>query len=352
VAFDPHPLLDLDVTARAETFRFDLLDASLNRQGTLSVSKDTTPKIDHNSNRSIKRTMSGLKLSPRELLSINPISDRVQPVMVLSDGSEWPLGVFVFGDFPRARYSHGVIPEGSFVDLGISLDQPCPRNVGFIAGTHIGLAILACLNELGLSSARVDPVDTVAGSSITYKAGETWLSILNDLAGRAGLYSPAFDHSGRCLILSPPPADDTASADVTYDEGGRIFDGTILETDNTLDAPNRYVCIDTAATDAPIVGVFDVPAAAPHSIANRGYAVTTTIEVQGIGSVAAAQARARRAYLSARSVETVSFATSADPRHDVWNTVAYRGACYREQSWSISCKAGAPMTHEIRRFYS
>lgn len=355
MAFPANPLLDLTVPLVGESFRFDLLDRDRNRIGTLAALEDSTVSIEHNVDRSVKRTMSGLKLSPRETLAVDPLSDRVQPVMTLADDTEWPLGVFVFTDYAGKRDSTGLTADASLQDGGALLEQGIPRTISLAPGSSVRAAVIAYLEEAGILAYEVDPFDNVVGRSPkVWKPLTPWRQVLQDLLGPSGLASASFNNAGVCRIQEAPPADDAAEVDTDYRVGpeGRIHDGSVVEADNTLDAPNRYVALDPTASAAPIVGVYDIPDTAPHSVANRGYAITTQVEVQGLDTVEEAVAAARAAYLRSRHMASVSFTTPPDPRHDLWNVIGYAGVPWRERRWTMSCKPGGAMAHEARRTFT
>lgn len=348
-------LLDLDQPARAEGFRFDLLDQSNSVQGVLTVDASSAVSIEHNTNRTIKRTMSGLRLAVAEAVQINGATDRVQPVMVLADGSEWPLGVFVFLDLPRARTAAGVVVTASLCDMGFKLDQAVGFNVTVPPSSPVRDWLILFLTQARVEWYKIAATGATTGATpMVWKASDTWAKVITDLAAVAGFHSPVFTHRGVCQIVPPPPASDVADPDVYYLQGQRIIDGSIVETDDTIDAPNRYVCVDTggSTTEAPIAGAYVIPDAAPHSYAKRGYYVTKTVERQGVGSVDAAVLYAAAAYFQSRFTEGVNFSTPIDPRHDTWNVFGYAGGIYREQTWKIDAKPGGLMAHEGRRTYA
>jgi hypothetical protein len=80
--------------------------------------------------------------------------------------------------------------------------------------------------------------------------------------------------------------------------------------------------------------------------------ITEPVQAQGLDTEAEAVAAARDAYLRSRHVASVSFSTPPDPRHDLWNVIAYAGVPWRERRWAMRCQPGAAMTHEARRTFT
>jgi hypothetical protein len=354
VALTATEMLDMAAGQRQATFAFDLLDASGAVIGELHPVAESVPSIEQNINRTIKRSMDGLLLTPSDAAAVNTLSDRVRPRMVLPVGDPlaYPLGVFLFGGADSGVHSWGRDLAASMVDLTYVLDQKVATTVAYDQGTSIAAALAAQFVAAGIASYAIDPVSTLFGSPVVWPAGTSRYAIMAEMAGMAGCFSPYFDNAGVGRVRIVPDLA-TAPVDLVYDLGGRIFADTIVETDDLLTAPNRYIVIDNSASAAPIVGVYNVPASAPFSEANRGFVVAVVLDVQGLENQATANARAAAAYAEdSATFRWVSFAGAPDPRHDTFQVVDFLGERYREQRWSMRLVDGAPMTHDLRRVYS
>ena len=105
-----------------------------------------------------------------------------------------------------------------------------------------------------------------------------------------------------------------------------------------------------SGTDRMITGRYQIPADAPHSRANRGYTVGRVESAQGLQWYSQAN---RAAYNLARSAgrayETLSFTSTADPRHDTWEIIDALGNRWLETSWSLELRSGGAMNHNMRR---
>lgn len=349
-------LLDLQLGIRVAGFRFDLLDAANRHVGTLDVDvTDGYPRITNNINRTIKRTLDNLVLPPAQVGDVNPLVHRVQPYMVFSNGSEFPLGIFLWADDTRRVHSFGSFGYGQMVDQGLILDQPSEKGAGYARGTHVAAALEAEFTKAGLTLWDIDPdIDSVIGEAIGWPAGTHRSQIAAELCNLASAYSPFFSNAG---LITVRKVDDlsTATPDLSYytDVRSRVLEDTITEGNNVLDAPNRYIVIDGSAPDSPVVAYYDVPASAPHSKEQRGFVVATVINENGLPSVAAALARAQAAYGAGKeaALQHVSFSSPPDPRHDTFQIVAYNDVKYREQEWVLTCQDGSDMTHQLRRSY-
>lgn len=349
-------LLDVEVGERTDAIRFDLIDLA----GTVIGNPDieyAKASIQLSGDQSIKRKLSGVTISPDAIDDVNPLTDRLRPMFVLENGSEFPLGVFLFADTSDRRLSYGLLRSGTLVDQGLITAQAQSYNVGVQSGTLVTDAIRTVAEAAGISTYSIDSSSAVVGSDLVLPAGssQTWQKSLDYLASIAGFLPPYFDNFGLLRARALPDLS-VATADLVYGDGGvnsgRVVAGSIVESNDQLKAPNRYVVIDTSATNGAVVATYDLPSTAPHSIAKRGFVIPKFISAPGVGSVDQALVLAQTAATTEpNAYETVVFAGSADPRHDTFNVIGYRGNLYIESGWTLPLAAGAEHQHTIRRVY-
>jgi hypothetical protein len=143
---------------------------------------------------------------------------------------------------------------------------------------------------------------------------------------------------------------DTAPAELDFDTGARVLAGGIGETSDVLNAPNRFVVVGNGggSGEAPIVGTYDVPPNAPHSITNRGFVVPDVQNLQ-VASTGQAQAMARNLGLRQTIFIRAEVETTPDPRHDSYQVIAWQHTNWLELAWMLSCEEGASMRHTLRR---
>lgn len=347
-------LLDLapGIGQRYSDVRFDVLDKALAKVGEVHPDRDGVT-VQQNTNRRINRDLTGLHLSASEQGDLDPFGHRLAPVWVLSNGAEFPLGVYIVGAMERERHEWGLDAEVPAVDQTLILDQPTEATLGYAAGTPIRDALVQQFTAAAVPRFDVDPsIETTLANPISWAAGQTQrLAIINELAALGGAYSAYFDNTGTGRVRRVPDLASTVPT-LVYGSGGRILAGSMIETDDLLEAPNRWVVVDTSNPDAPVVGYYDLPDDAPHSFANRGFVIATTITEQGLGSVADANARAAAAAAQDHGTfEWVQFSSTPDPRHDTHDAVLYLGQVYREQGWQLPLTEGAEMRHDLRRVY-
>ena len=266
---------DLDpwVGQRSATFRFHRVNG-LTGENLGDITPLRGANLSHDTSRTIKRTLS-LNLGATDTAAIDPLVDRIDVFMDLADGTEWPLGRYMFTDESAQRYTSGRLANVSLNDEMFLVDQEI--TAGFNA-SNLGVtsAIQALLEDLPVSV-------TVAASP--FLASQSWGqgtdrgSIVEALAVTGDYFSPWFGNDKIMhFIRTFNPAMVIPQFD--YDAGNQVVRAGIVESSNLLTAPNRFIVIsNTNAGESPIVGVADVPPNAPHSFANRGFYITKTLNL-------------------------------------------------------------------------
>lgn len=333
--------------------RWDVLD-SFNTPTTLTVlvDKDSAPSITVDIDRSIRRTMDGLRISAGDDSGLDIFQNRLKPVWVEANtGDEFPLGIFMFADASQNIHTYGNDLECSLVDQTLILDQDLSETVSY-NGENITVAIREQITEAGIVSSIVENTSAEVSTPTAWAAGrDTRLKVIEDLCSLAGFLPPYFDNDGTFRCRATPDYTNDPP-DFVYGPGtdnDTVYADSIHESSDLLKAPNRYLVIDTGSSDKEITGSFDVPSTEPYSISQRGFVVQKTVDMQGLGTDAAAENAAVSEWLKdANTFGWMSFATAPNPRHDIFNTVEFLGKKYREQGWSLPLTAGASMEHDER----
>lgn len=341
----PHDdLLDLDpwVGQRSATFRFALVNGVTGEQ-----LGDITPirgaNLTHDTGRIIKRQLN-LNLGVADTAAINSITDRVEVFMVFPGGIEYPLGRYMFTDFTRQKFTSGKLGRVALTDEMFLVDQQITagvNGVGFNVGTVVqkvltGLPVTLTMEASSFISAQAWGIGTSRGS------------ILEALAISGDWFSPWFGNDSQMhLIRTFDPANKVC--DLDFDNGNKVFRQAIIENDELITAPNTFVVISNAGTDAAteIVGIASVPPNAPHSVANRRFVIAQVSDLQ-LTDVAQAQAVAQGLVNRQSIFEQVALTTAPDPRHDSYNVIRWQGSNWLELSWSMALVEGGTMNHILR----
>ena len=368
--FPYDPLLDLApwVGQRQCTYRFRRINAVTGEDHGYLTPIRSNPGISHDTTRTVKRQL-GLTLGVADTQAINPLQDRVLPFMVFPNGTEYPLGRFVFTEQSNQVFSNGEIANIVLNDEMFIIDQQITEgfdaaNLALTAtlgspsviigtgpanrGSDVARAMAALLKDFDIQiQAETSPF--VINQS--WAAGTTRGSIVEAAALAGDYFSPWFDNNGVMqFIRSLNPA--LAIPDFDWDAGNQVMRNSIVRSSDILNAPNRFIVISNTPgqTQTQVTGVADVPVNAPNSFENRGFYLPSVNDIQ-VTNAPQAQAVAENLMQRQTIFETVRLSTAPDPRHDSYNIIHWQGEKWLELGWNMVLAEGQPMSHTLRRSY-
>lgn len=342
------PVLDLNtgIGQRSCTFRFELINGVTGQHlGDITPIRSAT--LVHDTTRTIKRQLM-MPLGVEDTAAVNTITDRVLVFMVMADGTEYPLGRYMFTDASRAVTTSGRLGAMSLNDEMFLVDQETSAGINGFSGsvTEVIFAVLAGL------PVSVEVASSPYPNTQAWGIGTSRGQVLEALAISGDYFSPWFDNNGVMqFIRTFDPM--TKIADLDYDTGSKVYREPIIETDDLLTAPNRFVVTSNSASDPSleVVGIADVPNNAPHSIVNRGFVLSQTQNLQ-LATTAQAEAVARGLANRQTVFERVTLSTAPDPRHDSYNVIKWQGELWLELAWSMALTEGGSMNHLLRKSYT
>ena len=374
------------VGSRAATYRFDLVGIDAYRDpDPLTPIKGSTPTLTHDTGRTIKRTLS-LALGVEDTARFDPVYHRVEPVMVFADGREYPLGRYMTVDRTRADSTSGDQASLAMTDEMTQVNQQLQR--GFSAlqqgsgqqiagnGQNIRVILMAFLMKFtlfnpvalqgGLSTGVVnypqtggrlivetDIEGTQFSTDAAWQAGTSGGQVVEALAVAGDYWSPWIGNDKVFhMIRTFDPMSRVPLVD--WDRFGEAIRGSISYSDDLLVAPNRFVVVSNQgvgqSASGPVVGVYNVPAAAPWSAQKRGFVIPDVRDIQ-LRDDNQASAVARSLGRRQTVFERAQVSTPPDPRHDSYDVVLWKGERWLELAWSMTLLEGAPMQHTLRKVY-
>lgn len=304
--------------------------------------------ISNDSTAQVPRRVSGFQLDHSDAANINPLVDRISPVIVLPDGSEYRLGVYLFGSQSALPSSRGDVMRASLQDETSLLDENTGEPFGVDVDSYPSVALTEILGEAGIVNFEVVPDMTSAcPDPIGWPAGTPRRTIANELCELLGYWPPFPDNNGVVRCGSPDSVDVPR---LMYESGSlsRFLVGSRINETSVIGAPNVFEVVNNGATPSGISARFAIPDEYPHSVANINREIVARVEMQGIASTYAAARIARIAAEKDLSARTrLSFQTLVDPRHDTHSFIDVDGEWFREMSWSIDV-ANSTMTHQLQ----
>jgi len=363
----PQVLTQLDMPSwigqRSSTFKFVLINA-VEAQPPIELHPllEPVPTLTHDTSRTIKRQIQGLTFGVVESALLNVIQSRILLYMVIG-GETFPLGRYMFSDRSRLVYTNGRITNATMFDEMFIVDQQLedsfspttdPSGVaqGGFGGAFCDRAIRSLLRDLPVVL-DIEPTPyTTIGS---WPAGTTRGQVIEQLSLDGDWFSPWFGNDTKMhFVRSFDPATRLPTFDL--DAGNRVITNSIIESDDLITAPNRFIIVSNgvssdSAAAVPVVGRADVPTTAPHSIANRGFVIPSVQERQ-IDSSQQAAAIAQNVALRQTVFERTELATPPDPRHDSYDVIQWMGEKWLELAWTMPLREGTAMGHLMRKVYS
>ncbi|HLN64586.1 MAG TPA: hypothetical protein VK464_23935 [Symbiobacteriaceae bacterium] len=346
--FPPDPILDLDpwVGQRSASYRFARIDGV-----TGAPLGDLTPlpgaTLSHDTSRTIMRQLN-LQLGVRDTATVVPLTDRIDVFMVFPAGVEYPLGRYLFTNPSRQKFTSGSLGSYALTDEMYVVDQEL--EVGYSAvGKNTAAAIAEIMATFPFT---VELAATPYTSTEAWGIGISRGQVLQSLALSGDYFNPWFGNDTHMhWIRAFDPFDQIP--DFNLDQGNRVMRQPIIEDDDILTAPNRFIVVSNNPTDpsVPVVGSADVPPSAPHSIQSRGFVVPKTVDLQ-VANSTQATAVAQNLVQRQTIFERVQLATPPDPRHDSYNVIRWQGALWLEIGWTLELSAGGLHTHLLRKTYS
>lgn len=333
---------------RSESFLFELLDDSRNLLGQLAVEDGNAPSIAFDTSRPTMRTCTGITIAASDLSHIDTRRSRVRVRHLLQNGDRKSLGLFMFGDDIRDPRSWGTYWRPALFDEGFLLSQQLDHTYSVTPGGSILAALTAALNEVGIPLVS-QVADRAASGAMVFPATTARIDMVNALAAALGGFPPFLNSDGDCT-LKPIPSDG-AGPDHVYEMGGRVIDGSVSITNSSWKSPNEYI-VSNGDANAPVIGVYTLPASAPNSTAVTGQVITSTTTIQGITAAVANDVAKAVALTDTTTYTQASFSSLADSRHDGFEIVQLYGELYLETGFGFSCVPGGAMTHSLAGIYS
>lgn len=300
--------------------------------------------------RAVPRQVTSVELTADEYADIDLFGDECRVVWVLSDGTEWPWGVFRFVDPVEQVATSGTSVRVSLFDRWVDLDQPVTHTVSVPPRGRYTDTIRQLVDEAAMDSGGVESSGARALDPLNWQAGTPRGRIIRELATLAGHLPPYFDNTG--VFRSRPPEGLAESWGHRYDLGtrSRVIAGSVKRPRKSVDAPGAHLVINSGPTVGPVVGWATVDPDSPlHPLRRRATRVEVHT-VQGVESSAAAESLARLyAARETLDYDLLDFDSLPDPRHDTWDTVEFDTVNHREIAWSVNLRPEGPMTHRCTR---
>lgn len=307
----------------------------------------TTGQISYDDNNSSRYTLTGLVFLPNSMHRFNPSTDYLIAYMSV-DGLTYKMGNFYATSLSRQKdviLDPEVDDEDGdpivadlvhidFADGFVKFQQSTEAPIVALKGADPSDIMRDVAESVGFSTSIAASI-TRMGSDTTWSAFTSLYEVINSVYPIAGHRAPWISFAGVfCSVAARQVAEDATSL-----ESLDPIAGTVTISETFLSAPNRVVVFDDQAP-YPLVGIWNAPASAPHSFANRGYYVTQSEPQQGLPSIQAAIETAATIgeQLTARTLNASILPT---PFLNGPKILSYDGALWLIRSWSMPTAPGS-----------
>lgn len=333
---------------RTVSFDFRLLDGYTD-VGPLVVAKSDV-RVAFNGAQVIGRTLTGLQLPPGTYDQLNPAKHRVQPRVIIDGGAPQPLGVFTFADPITEHRTSGDTLLPPCLDVLEAVDHAPGQTMGARSGQSVAEWLRVAF--AGVPSVNYDVEDNgaVFGEPMGWAPNESRLTAINDVGRGYGYFPAHSDNEGtaRMRIVVDPDTDGWPALD---HEQLMLSTPEPKSGSNYLSAANRYIVI-VNNPDMPLVGVYNLPAAAPHSEFERGYVRSYSVNVQGPYTQEQVDAAAGAlSYVDANQLRSLEYETPLTGDELSWTTVRAFTENWLVHAWSATLKVGGTVAITARRPY-
>ena len=205
---------------------------------------------------------------------------RVRALFTAGDNS-WPMGTYLLSSPTENHTEVGVsYSVGLLTKMNVPNEDTVEGRYTLPAGTAIIPTVVALIESTGEKRIAATASAAALTSGLTWEAGTSKLTIINDLLQAAGYWSLWCDGSG---LFRVEPYVDPASRPVAFEfehgEKSLHFPDWNREQDHTS-VPNRFVAVGQGDEEAPpLVGVStNEDPDSPYSYQQRGRWITATEE--------------------------------------------------------------------------
>lgn len=207
-----------------------------------------------------------------------------------------PWGVYLFSS-PKVAYGDVVQEElGLLSKMAVIDEDSLLESYSLPAGTPVIDTVRQLISSAGESRVAVTDSGAETSNALVWEAGESKLSVINDLLTSAGYRSLWCDGSGQFRV-EPYVEPGALSVARTFEPGAAsIHKPAWTREQNLTGIPNRVIVVCPGTDEEPpIVGVAENnDVESPFSIPRRGRVITRREEVSDVEDAAVAQSLAER----------------------------------------------------------
>jgi hypothetical protein len=275
-----------------------------------------------------------------------------------TDWVEFPLGVFLLSTPTRRSTPTGTVTREieAYDQLQILKDDKVTGRYLVASGTSYTAAIKSLMDTSGIVNQNIAPSTKTMPVDREWEAGSSKLTIINELLSALNYDALFFDEDG-IAVCRPYVTPDSRTSEYTYADDSRSV--IFPDSEETLDwfsVPNQFVLV-VSQVDRPVLkSVYtNSSSASPTSTVSRGRTIVEYMLVDAADQATLDGLAQAAAFKASQVYQTITMQTALMPHHshnDILTIVLSNmdiNAKYEEIGWTMVLKAGARMSHTVRR---
>lgn len=342
-------------SSRKISFRYDLLNYDEIKIGELTSMGGT---LGLNSLAQIKRK-GNFEFKENELNDVDWLNDKVQPVFILNNKYEFPLGIFMISSPTRSSRKRSVYRSVECFDTSMVLmEDKFDTRYRILSGTNYITAITQIINSAGIIKINIPYIDANIKTDKEFEIGTSKLDAVNSLLQEINYTSLWVDELGN-FTANPYVLPNNRMVEYIYknDEMSVIKPDASIEEIDLFSVPNKWVVVATNPETDPLVSRYtNDNGTSPTSTINRRRTIVDYRQVDDIASQSILDEYVRRiAYEASNVYGKFIFETAIMPHHSYMDCLYCEytslgiNSKYIETSWEMELKAGGAMRHNARR---
>lgn len=221
----------------------------------------------------------------------------------------WDLGVFLFAE-PSLEHeaTHSTMSVKLISKLAVVDEDSTVQSYSVAKGQNLVQEAAKLLRSIGETRMSVQDSDLTARESIQFSAGESILTVVNELLDAAGYWSLTTDGSG-AYRLEPYVLPSARPIVWEFQAGELAVHAPQWSRDQDISSvPNRVICRTSGEDETPaLVGIAEnTNKESPFSYQARGRWVTRVYDVEAAGQAEINQLAQRRLIQAGYPVGTIS----------------------------------------------
>lgn len=340
---------------REISLRYDLLNYNETKIGELT---SLGGNLGLNSLAQIKRK-GNFNFKEEEFRDIDWLNDKVQPVLILNNKYEFPLGVFMISSPTRSLQRKQIYRQVECFDTSlVLLEDKFDTRYRVIKDTNYVTAITQIIGSAGIWKVNIPFIDAKIKTDREFEIGTSKLEAVNYLLQEINYTSIWVDELGN-FTANPYilPNDRVVEYSYKNDDMSIILPDTSVEEIDLFSVPNKWVIVATNPETEPLVSRYtNDNAGSPTSTISRRRTIVDFREVDDIANQGILDDYIRRiAYEASNVFGKFIFDTAIMPQHSYMDALYCEHtdlgikSKYIETSWEMDLKAGGKMRHSARK---